>query len=246
MNSLSEVSWQTPPITTSTHAAEHDFRVRVYPASEPNGTVLVWLHGGAFMFGDARHARGDEIARQLARARHDGRLAGLHARARSTRSPALPVPEPVEGMPSPGAVRRRARRRPARARRTRSASLQAVAAFDWARAHAARLRGAGRARRARRSQRRRQPRRGRRAAAARPAEPRGPLAQVLVYPVLHAVLPDARRRARGDPRRAAAGPDDSRRRRRARSTRTTSAAPRPTSSTRSPGGHDVRGAAPRR
>ena len=26
--------------------------VRVYPAREPNGSALVWAHGGAFAFGD--------------------------------------------------------------------------------------------------------------------------------------------------------------------------------------------------
>ena len=33
------------------HAADFDFRVRVYPGETPNGSVLVWLHGGGFMFG---------------------------------------------------------------------------------------------------------------------------------------------------------------------------------------------------
>ena len=47
-------------------AAEHDFSLRVYPAAVPDGTVLVWLHGGAFMFGDLEMPEADETARQLA------------------------------------------------------------------------------------------------------------------------------------------------------------------------------------
>ncbi|GAA5202920.1 alpha/beta hydrolase fold domain-containing protein [Microbacterium jejuense] len=40
--------------------------VRVYPAREPNGTGLVWAHGGAFAFGDLDMPESDWVASQLA------------------------------------------------------------------------------------------------------------------------------------------------------------------------------------
>ena len=43
----------------------YDFRVRVYPASDPNGAVLVWLHGGAFMFGTLEMPEADQVGRRL-------------------------------------------------------------------------------------------------------------------------------------------------------------------------------------
>ena len=42
-----------------------DGLVRVYPAREPNGTGLVWAHGGAFAFGDLDMPESDWVARQL-------------------------------------------------------------------------------------------------------------------------------------------------------------------------------------
>ncbi|WP_374975855.1 alpha/beta hydrolase fold domain-containing protein [Microbacterium trichothecenolyticum] len=43
-----------------------DGLVRVYPAREPNGTGLVWAHGGAFAFGDLDMPESDWVASQLA------------------------------------------------------------------------------------------------------------------------------------------------------------------------------------
>ena len=40
--------------------------VRVYPAREPNGSGLVWAHGGAFAFGDLDMPEADWVARSLA------------------------------------------------------------------------------------------------------------------------------------------------------------------------------------
>jgi len=40
--------------------------VRVYPAREPNGTGLVWAHGGGFAFGDLDMPESDWVASQLA------------------------------------------------------------------------------------------------------------------------------------------------------------------------------------
>ncbi|MBW9094365.1 alpha/beta hydrolase fold domain-containing protein [Microbacterium jejuense] len=43
-----------------------DGLVRVYPAREPNGTGLLWAHGGAFAFGDLDMPESDWVAAQLA------------------------------------------------------------------------------------------------------------------------------------------------------------------------------------
>lgn len=42
-----------------------DGLVRVYPAREPNGTGLLWAHGGGFAFGDLDMPESDWVARQL-------------------------------------------------------------------------------------------------------------------------------------------------------------------------------------
>ncbi|MGW8482132.1 alpha/beta hydrolase [Microbacterium sp. NPDC055903] len=46
--------------------AAADSLVRVYPAAAPNGTGLVWAHGGAFAFGDIDMPEADWVASQLA------------------------------------------------------------------------------------------------------------------------------------------------------------------------------------
>ena len=46
--------------------AAADGLVRVYPAREPNGSGLVWAHGGAFAFGDLDMPEADWVARSLA------------------------------------------------------------------------------------------------------------------------------------------------------------------------------------
>ncbi|MFT4260319.1 alpha/beta hydrolase [Microbacterium sp.] len=43
-----------------------DGLVRVYPAADPDGTALVWAHGGAFAFGDLDMPESDWVARELA------------------------------------------------------------------------------------------------------------------------------------------------------------------------------------
>lgn len=173
------------------HAAGHDFRVRVYPAAEhgaePNGTVLVWLHGGAFMFGDLEMPEADETARRLA-GRGTTVVSLDYTLAPTDAVAALPPVEAVEGMPSPEAFAASLAAAGPRAAYP-VASLQTVAAVDWAREHAAEFGGrahlvavggasAG----------------GNLAAgAALRIRDHGAgvlLAQVLVYPVLHAVLPE--------------------------------------------------------
>ncbi|MEH3088516.1 MAG: alpha/beta hydrolase fold domain-containing protein [Microbacterium arborescens] len=46
--------------------ADADGLVRVYPADEPDGTGLVWMHGGGFAFGDLDMPEADHVARTLA------------------------------------------------------------------------------------------------------------------------------------------------------------------------------------
>jgi len=43
-----------------------DGLVRVYPAADPDGTGLVWAHGGAFAFGDIDMPESDWVGRELA------------------------------------------------------------------------------------------------------------------------------------------------------------------------------------
>ncbi|ALX66317.1 alpha/beta hydrolase fold domain-containing protein [Microbacterium sp. XT11] len=50
----------------STPFSAADGLVRVYPAAHPDGTGLVWAHGGAFAFGDIDMPESDWVARQLA------------------------------------------------------------------------------------------------------------------------------------------------------------------------------------
>lgn len=111
-----------------------DFRVRVYPASEPNGALLVWLHGGAFMFGDLEMPEADQVGRRLSDrgitvVSVDYALAPLDALE------SLGPPEPGLDIPSPAEIRAAAEGGGPRARFP-VASLQIVAAFDWAVANA--------------------------------------------------------------------------------------------------------------
>ncbi|WP_202802649.1 alpha/beta hydrolase fold domain-containing protein [Microbacterium yannicii] len=107
-----------------------DFRVRVYPADTPNGTLLVWLHGGAFMFGTLEMPEADQVGRRLSAAgitvvSVDYTLAPLDALT------ALGPPDPDAGLPSPELMRAEMEAAGPRARFP-VAGLQIVAAFDWA------------------------------------------------------------------------------------------------------------------
>ena len=109
------------------------FRVRIYPADEPNGAMLVWLHGGAFMFGTLEMPEADQVGRRLSAdgvtvVSVDYTLAPLDAME------ALgPPPEDMDV--SPARLRAEAEAAGARARFP-VASLQIVEAFDWAVSHA--------------------------------------------------------------------------------------------------------------
>jgi len=116
---------------------DHEFRVRVYPASDPNGSVLVWAHGGAFMFGDLDMPEADQVGRRLSAAGTtvvsvDYTLAPLDALRE------LPPPPPGAEIPSPDQIAASADAERPRARFP-VASLQLVAAFDWAVANAERF-----------------------------------------------------------------------------------------------------------
>jgi acetyl esterase len=106
-----------------------DFRVRVYPAAEPDGALLVWLHGGAFMFGTLEMPEADQVGRRLSAqgvtvVSVDYTLAPLDALE------ALgPPPEDMDV--SPERLRAEAEAAGPRARFP-VPSLQIVAAFDWA------------------------------------------------------------------------------------------------------------------
>jgi acetyl esterase len=126
---------------TDTHdvaldGAGHEFRVRVYPAAEANGAMLVWLHGGAFMFGTLEMPEADQVGRRLSMTgitvvSVDYTLAPLDALE------SLAAPDPDADFPSPEQLRAEAAAAGPRARFP-VASLQIVAAFDWAVRNAAR------------------------------------------------------------------------------------------------------------
>jgi acetyl esterase len=108
----------------------YDFRVRVYPAQEPNGAMLVWLHGGAFMFGTLEMPEADQVGRRLSAAgitvvSVDYTLSPLDALE------VLGPPDPDADIPSPEQIRAEMEAAGPRARFP-VASLQIVAAFDWA------------------------------------------------------------------------------------------------------------------
>lgn len=108
----------------------YGFRVRVYPAAQPDGALLVWLHGGAFMFGTLEMPEADQVGRRLSAAgitvvSVDYTLAPLDALT------ALAPPDPDSGFPSPEQLRIEAEAAGPRARFP-VAGLQTVAAFDWA------------------------------------------------------------------------------------------------------------------
>ena len=164
-----------------------DFGLRVYPATEPNGSVLVWLDGGAFMFGSLDMPEADEVARRLSAMGAtvvsvdytlgplDG-LAGLRRPAKES-----PGRAPKNSRPS---SRRQVHDRPIRPRRCRPSRHSGgrgrtrtpeaptpIAYRSVGRARAATVgRGSGPAERCR----------GRASASL-----------LLVYPVLHAELPAA-------------------------------------------------------
>lgn len=130
-------------MTTTTdhtlHAHGFDFGVRVYPAADPNGSVLVWLHGGAFLFGTIDMPEADEVAKQVSAAGTTvvsvdytlGPVDGLP-----------PLPPREEGQSGPDLEQVAAELAAAGPRSPYpTASLQTVEAYHWARENAARWGG---------------------------------------------------------------------------------------------------------
>jgi acetyl esterase/lipase len=170
--------------TVELAAAEHSFPVRVYPAEEPNGAVFVWAHGGGFLGGTLDMPEADEVARRIAGAGIPVVSVGYSL------APAdllLEIAGSDERLPSREQIEAEIAASGPRVRFP-VASLQIVAAFDWAVEHAKELGGedgrvglggasAG----------------GNLAAGAalrlRDRGDRQPSALLLCYPVLHAELP---------------------------------------------------------
>jgi acetyl esterase/lipase len=119
-------------------AADHPFPIRVYPAAQPNGALLVWAHGGGFLGGSLDMPEADEVARGVA-----GSGASVVSVGYS-----LAPPDPLWELVERGGADRRLPSRDqieaevaASGPRVRFpvASLQIVAAFDWAVEHAKEL-----------------------------------------------------------------------------------------------------------
>jgi acetyl esterase len=167
-------------------AAGHAFPVRLYPATEPNGAVLVWAHGGGFLGGTLDMPEADEVARRIADAGTPVVSVGYSL------APAdllLEMAGTSEHLPSREQIEAEIAASGSRVRFP-VASLQVVEAFDWAVEHAKELGGeqgrvglggasAG----------------GNLAAGAalrlRDRGDRHPSALLLCYPALHAELPPA-------------------------------------------------------
>jgi acetyl esterase/lipase len=169
-------------------AAGYPFRVRIYPAASPSGAAVVWLHGGAFMFGTVDMPEADEVARRLTD--HGISVVSVDY----TLAPVAAMPDfgeegRPEGMPTAEQIQAEMEAAGPRAPFP-VASLQVVAAFDWTVANAASL-GVDPARVALGGA----SAGGNLAAGAgvrlRDRGGRAPVALLLAYPVLHKVLPEA-------------------------------------------------------
>lgn len=113
-----------------------DFRLRVYPAPDPTGSMLVWLHGGAFMFGTLDMPEADQVGRRLSAIGTTVVSVEYTLAPVIEESPSLPeggadTPPAPEGMPTPEEMRALVEAAGPRATFP-VASLQTVAAFDWA------------------------------------------------------------------------------------------------------------------
>lgn len=188
MNTSKGTQYMTDTRDIALTGGGYDFKVRVYPAERPDGSMLVWLHGGAFMFGTIDMPEADQVGRRLSAAGTtvvsvDYTLAPLDA------IEALGPPEPEAGAPTPEQIREEIEAAGPRAHFP-VASLQVVSAFDWTVSNATSfgadpahvsIGGASAG--------------GNIAAGAamrlRDRATSAPTALVLVYPVLHSPLPEA-------------------------------------------------------
>jgi acetyl esterase len=109
-------------------AGGHAFQIRVYPAAEPNGALLVWAHGGGFLGGTLDMPEADEVARRIAESGASVVSVGYSL------APAdllLEVAGTDERLPSREQIEAEIAASGPRVRFP-VASLQMVAAFDWA------------------------------------------------------------------------------------------------------------------
>jgi acetyl esterase/lipase len=115
--------------TTELEAGGHVFGIRVYRPDHANGSALVWMHGGAFVFGTIDMPEADHVARSIAE------RGTTVVSVDYTLAPLDPLPvlgalsagsgDMPEGMPAEIASTRARARFPV-------AVEQVVAAFDWA------------------------------------------------------------------------------------------------------------------
>lgn len=129
-----------PEVTNHTlHAHGFDFGVRVYPANDPDGSVLVWLHGGAFLWGTIDMPESDEVAKQV-RAAGTTVVAVDYTLGPVEGLPPLPPREDGETGPDPEQVAAEIAAAGPRSPYP-TASLQTVEAHRWARENASRWGG---------------------------------------------------------------------------------------------------------
>jgi acetyl esterase len=119
-------------------AAGYPFAVRVYPAAEPNGALLVWAHGGGFLGGSLDMPEAKEVARRIAESGASVVSVGYSL------APPDPLLELLDrggaGGPIPSREQVEAEIAASGPRvRFPVASLQIVAAFDWTVEHAKEL-----------------------------------------------------------------------------------------------------------
>ena len=116
-------------------------RIRIYPADQPTGPVLVWAHGGGFLGGSLDMPEADETARLVAERGVSVVSVGYSL------APAdllLDLPDEARGanVPSRAAIEAEIAAFGPRVHYP-VASLQLLAAFDWAVEHADELGGSG-------------------------------------------------------------------------------------------------------
>jgi acetyl esterase/lipase len=111
----------------------------VYPAAEPNGALLVWAHGGGFLGGSLDMPEADQVARGVAEAGASVVSVGYSL---APPDPLLELLDRGGGADGPIPSREQVEAEIAASGprvRFPVASLQIVAAFDWAVSHAKEL-----------------------------------------------------------------------------------------------------------
>ena len=117
-------------------ASDHAFAIRVYPAAEPNGALLVWAHGGGFLGGSLDMPEAEEVARGIA---ESGASVVSVGYSLAPPDPLLELLDRGGGADGPIPSREQVEAEIAASGprvRFPVASLQVVAAFDWAVSHA--------------------------------------------------------------------------------------------------------------